>query len=400
MSDNSQSPSTPPQDPPFRRVLPHVILVSLMFLLIYLDRAMFGPLLPYIEREFDINHASSTRLLLFMSLGYSGSMFLSGFSASKIRPRVMVAGSVILCGLLMVALSMAASLPLLTLLFIALGMASGQYFNGGLSTMRSLVPPAQWSKAISVHEIGPNGSFFLAPILVEIGTRFFGWRGTVAGIGWLSIAGGLLFFFLAKGGESPAAPVSFKGFKNALKEPKLWLFTWLMGIAIAGEFAPFSVLTMHMVDERGFAPDTASFLLSVSRVAAPFAVLGGGYVTTRFGTRPTLIVCLLVYVIGMCCMALPFTIPFVLGMTLQPLFTAMVFPPIFTLLAESFPMKDQPMLLAIGMPLAGLMGVGLMPFLLGIWGDYVSFGAGFLMMAAMVALSLPLLKLMPASSGR
>jgi len=68
---------------------------------------------------------------------------------------------------------------------------------------------------------------------------------------------------------------------------------------------------------------------------------------------------------------------------------------VFTLLAESFPIKDQPMLLGIGMPLASFMGVGIMPSLLGMWGDYVSFGAGFLMMACMVALSLPLLRLMP-----
>ena len=399
MSDNSQQNPSPRQEQPFSRVLPYVILVSLMFLLIYLDRAMFGPLLPAIEREFSISHAASTRLLFFMSLGYSVSMFFSGFSSSKIQPRIMVTGAVILSGLLMVALSMAVSLPVLTLLFITLGVAAGQYFNGGLSTMRSLVPPSQWSKAISVHEIGPNGSFFIAPILAEVGTRLFGWRGAVAGMGWLTVAAGLLFFFLAKGGETPAAPVSFKGFKNALKEPKLWLFTWLMGIAIAGEFAPFSVLTIHMIEERGFSPETAAFLLSVTRVGAPFAVLSGGFITTRFGTRPTLVFCLLVYLAGMIGMALPFTAPFVLGMTLQPLFTAMIFPPIFTLLAESFPMKDQPMLLAIGMPLAAFMGVGCMPSILGIWGDHVGFGAGFLMMAGMVAVSLPLLKLMPARDG-
>ena len=395
MSDTAQNTTPPRPAPPFRRVLPQVMLVSLMFLLTYLDRAMFGPLLPFIEGEFSISHASSTRLLLFMSLGYSASMFASGFSSSKIRPRVMVTGAVVLSGLLMVALSRAMSLPLLTLLFIALGMVAGQYFNGGLSTMRSMVPPAQWSKAISVHEFGPNGSFFLAPILAEVGTRLLGWRGVVAGMGWLTVAAGVAFCLLAKGGESPAAPVSFKGIKKALKEPRLWLFTWLMGIAIAGEFAPFSVLTLHMVEERGFSQETAAFLLSVSRVGAPFAVLGGGYITTRFGTRPVLVACLLVYAAGMVGMALPHTVPFVLGMTLQPLFTAMIFPPIFTLLAESFPMKDQPMLLAIGMPIASLLGVGLMPSILGIWGDLVSFGAGFLMMAGMVAVSLPLLKLMP-----
>lgn len=395
MADQN-APSSLRQEQPFSRLLPHVALISLMFLLTYLDRAMFGPFLPRLEEEFGISHAASTRLLLFMSLGYSASMLFSGFSSSKVRPRVLVTGAVIGTGLVLLLLSVSTSLPLLALLFAVLGMAAGQYFNGGLSSMRSFVPPAQWSKAISIHEIGPNASFFIAPLLVEMGTRFFGWRDTVLYMGWLTIAAGILFFFLGKGGEYPAAPVSFKGVRQKLKEPKLWLFTWLMGIAIAGEFAPYSVLVMHMTDERAFAPDTASFLLSVTRIGAPFAVLGGGLITARFGTRRPLLFCLLVYTVGMCCMALPFTVPFVIGMTLQPLFTAMIFPPIFTLLAESFPMRDQPLLLAIGMPLASFMGVGFMPFLLGLWGDHYSFSAGFLMMACMVALSLPLLRLMPA----
>lgn len=386
---------SPEGETSFASVLPYVILVSLMFLLTYLDRAMFGPLLPAIEGEFGITHSASTRFLLYISLGYSVSMFLSGFSASKIRPRVMVSGAIIACGMVLLAIASTHSTFLLALLFAALGAAAGQYFNGGMSTMRSLVRPSQWSKAISVHEIGPNASFFLGPILAEVGASLLGWRGVVSFMGWLSICAGVLFFFFAKGGEYPAAPVSFKGLKKVITEPKLWLFTWLMGIAISGEFAPYSVLTLHMVDERAISPEYAAFLLSASRVAAPFAVLGGGFVTSRLGTRRTLIICLISYTAGMFFMAAPWEPLFISGMFIQPVLTAMVFPPIFTLLAESFPVQSQPLLLAVGMPVASFMGVGLMPSILGIWGDSTGFAAGFVMMGCLVALSLPLLRLMP-----
>lgn len=384
------------REQPFSKNLPWVALVSMMFLLTYLDRAMFGPLLPAIEAEFSISHARSTGFLFYISLGYSISMFLSGFSSSKIRPRVMVSGALLGTGLMLQAIAYNENLAFMPALFLLLGAAAGQYFNGGLSTMRSLVPPTQWSKAISVHEIGPNASFFLAPLLAELGASFFGWRGLVSGMGWLTAAAGVFFLFFAKGGDYPAAPVSLKGFTRAFREPKLWLFTWLMGLAIAGEFAPFSVLTLHMIDERGMAPDAAAFLLAVSRVAAPFAVLFGGFVTTRLGTRRTLYVCLTAYTLGMFCMAMPWFAPFVLGMFVQPVLTAMIFPPVFTLLAESFPLKSQPLFLALGMPVASFLGVGIMPPLLGLWGDHVSFAAGFAMMGCLVALSFPLLKLMPA----
>ena len=396
MTNNIDTPSRSEteRDVPFRRVMPWVILVSGMFLLTYLDRAMFGPLLPAIEREFGISHAASTRFLFYISVGYSISMFLSGFSSSKIRPRIMVGASLLCCGLVLQGIALAENLTVLALLFVLLGMAAGQYFNGGLSTMRSLVPPIQWSKAIAIHEFGPNASFFIGPILAEIGAAWFGWRGVVSGMGWLTLAAGVVFLLIAKGGECPAAPVSYSGFKKALKEPRLWLFTWLMGIAIAGEFAPFSVLTLHMIDERTLAPETAAFLLSVSRIAAPFAVLGGGFVTARLGTRRTLGLCLLCYAAGMLCMAAPWFWLFTLGMFVQPVMTAMCFPPIFTLLAESFPLKEQPLLLAIGMPVGSFMGVGLMPSVLGVFGDHASFNAGFAMMGVLVAASLPLLRLL------
>lgn len=366
-----------------------------MFLLSYLDRAMFGPLLPAIEQEFDISHAASTRFLLYISLGYSGSMFFSGFSSSKVRPRVLVSGALLGCGLALLGIAATTNLFLLTLLFICLGMAAGQYFNGGFSTMRGLVPPSQWTKAIAIHEIGPNASFFFGPLLAEVGSRFLGWRGVASSMGWLSIGAGLFFYFFAKGGECPAAPVSLAGLKETLAKPRLWLFTWLMGLAIAGEFAPFSILTLHMTEERAMSPETAAFLLSASRLAAPFAVLGGGFITTRLGTRRTLYTCLTVYALGMFCMSAPSHALFTAGIFIQPALTAMIFPPVFNLLAESFPAREQPLLLAIGMPIASFMGVGFMPFILGLWGDYASFYMGFAMMGGLVALSLPLMRHVP-----
>ena len=213
-SDRTDSSKAPPADSPaeaeayarerpgdFKKALPWVILVSTMFLLTYLDRAMFGPLLSSLEKEFSISHAISTRFLFFMSVGYSVSMFLSGFSSSKIRPRVLVSSSIVCCGLVLLGISAATSTAMLSLLFVMLGVAAAQYFNGGLSTMRSLVKPVEWSNAISVHEIGPNASFFIGPILAEVGGALLGWRGVVAFMGWLRIAAGHVFYFIATGGD-------------------------------------------------------------------------------------------------------------------------------------------------------------------------------------------------------
>lgn len=380
------------QDVPFRRMLPWISLISLMFLLNFLNRVIFGPILPSIEEEFAISHASSTRCLLYISLGYSLSMFFSGYSSAKIRPRVIVGVSLVSSGLIMLFIGLTKNFTILSFLFFTLGLAAGQYFNSGLITMQSLVPPAQWSKAISVHEIGPKISFFISPILAQTGASLFGWRGIVSFMGWLSIGAGIVFLLIAKGGEKKTAPISLKGFKEALQDPKLWIFVWLMGLAIAGEFAPYSVLTLYMIDERAISSETTAFLLSCSRVATPFAVLASGFITARLGAKRTLSICLIFYALGMFCLAFPYFIIFIPGLFIQPIFTAMAFPPVFTLLADSFPLKLQPLNLAIGVPLASFWGVGCMPYILGLCGDYASFAMGFIVMGMMVCVSLLLLR--------
>ena len=385
---------------PFSKVAPWVSIVGAMFLLTYLDRAMFGPLLQYFEQEYDIGHARSTSFLFYISLGYSISLFLSGFTSAKVRPRIMVGGSAIGSGLVLVGISFADDLRLFDVLFFTLGFAAGHYFNGGLSTMRSIVPPSQWSKAISIHEMGPNGSFIFGPILAEVGAAYFGWRGVVLGMGILSITAGFLFLMFARGGEAPSAKVPFRNLGKLLKEPKLWLFTWLMSLAIAGEFAPYSVLTLHLTNDRGFSPEASAWLLTTSRIASPIAVLCGGWVTLRFGTMRTLAFCMVAYALGMLLMAMPGNIPLFASMYTQPVLTAMIFPPVFTFLAESYTHSEQPMLLAVSMPIASLIGVGLMPPMLGLWGDYASFNAGFVMMGVLVATSLPMLKFMGAPTGK
>lgn len=381
---------------PFRRAFPWILLTSFVFFLNYLSRSMFGPMLPALESAFSISHAASTRLLFYLAAGYSVSLFCSGFSASKVRPRIMVGGTLLVSGASLLALARCESLISLTLLFLVFGLVAGQQFNAGMSIVRSLVPPRDWNRAISVHEVGPNTCLLLGPLVVEFGVGWWGWQGLTDHFGWLLIAAGAIFLAIGKGGETPAAPVSLTALRKALHEPLLWLFAWVMSLAVAGQFAPYSVMMLHMLDDRHLPPETASFLLSASRVSTPFAVLCGGWLAGRIGTRKTLTLAYGAYAVCMFLLAQPVFAVFTIALFVQPFMTAMVFPSLFTILAKNFP-TEQPMFLAIGMPVASLFGLGCMPPLLGLWGDYAGFGAGFVMMGVIVLISMPLIRRMGAA---
>ncbi len=369
-----QPPST------FRGALPWVSLVAAMFLLTYLDRAMFGPLLPYFEKEFNIDHGASTSFLLSISFGYALSTLFSAYTCSRFLPRTIVSAALVCCGTVLLLMGQTTSLPLIYLLFFALGCSAGHYFNGGLSTMRSLVRPEHWSRAIAVHELGPTLSFVLAPFLAGLGASYFGWRFIVNTMGILSIAGGLIFWRIAQGGTVPAPPVSWQGVSAIWHNSHFWLFTWVLVLGIAGEFAPYSVLSLYMVKELGFSQDLAATLLTISRVFPPIAILYGGFVTSRFGSIQVLMVCFLLFALSMFLMATPWFWPMTIGMFIQPVATAISFPAMFTFLVESFSAKQQPTLLAMSIPMSSILGAGIIPSIMGMFGDHSSFTHGFILL--------------------
>lgn len=400
MKDATSSPELPPTAPnePLGAVLPWVMFICFAFVISYLTRSIFGPLLPGIETELGISHAASTRLLFYSSAGYTASMLFSGPACARIRPRLLMAASLVFGGLLFQLIAITENYLVLSVLFFVFGLATGQYFNASMSALRGLVRPSQWSKTVSINEIGPNIAFIVGPVMAEFGSAWLGWRGTVVCLGWGSVAFGLAVYFFAKGGDEPVGgSVSLKRMAASVRHKELWLFTWFMGLAIAGQFAPFSVMTLHMTEERAIAPDMAALLLSVSRIAMPAGALLGGYLSIRFGTRRTVRACSAVYAFALLCMGTPLFPLFLLGLFLQPLFTAMLFPALYTMLAETFPSRRQPLLIGLGVPIASFFGIGIMPGILGIFGDHLGFAAGFLAMGVIVAASLLLFFVFPGS---
>lgn len=396
MKETRPSPSATaaeaaPDALPGGRVYPWVFLISGMFLCIYLSRAVFGPLLPHIERDFDITHAASTRLLLYMSIGYAAGIFISGFTATRLQSRFMVGVSVAGSGAMMVCVAQTGTMGYFAALLIILGLVGGHYLNGGISVMRDIVRPSQWSMAVAVHEMGPNASFLIVPILAEFGASAFGWRFVIGAMGWFCIAAGLIFARIAKGGRTTSPRLSLSRVGGIIKNPMAWLFAWLSGIGVAGEIATYSVLTMYLVEERAVDSETAAYLLSLSRVASPCTVFLGGWLCKRLGSKKSLIICLAGFAVSLLLMAAPRKELFLPGMFLQPAVCAMIFPPIFTFLMEQFAATDHSTVMALSMPAACLLGIGVIPSLLGLCGDTLGFAAGFILLAAVVAATLPLL---------
>jgi NNP family nitrate/nitrite transporter-like MFS transporter len=370
-----------------------------IFFLTYLIRVIFGPLLPEFEREFGISHAASTRLLMYISAGYSLAVFLSCFLASRVAPRRLAAVSAILGGVTLTGIAATTNPALLPFMFLLLGMVTGPYLNAGFSILRSLGPEALWGRFIAAHECAPNAGLLLAPLIAGAGSALLGRQGTLYCLGALCIAAGALFACRCRGGVRTDPPVSLAGFGQALREPGLRFFVLALGLAISAHFGIYSVLTLYMEDDLGIPTEQAALLLSTSRIAAPFAAYAAGRFCSRMGTRATMLFAFSLMAAAVACMALPSFPAFIVGLYVHPLCAALAIPTAFTHLAYAFP-KDMPLYMAIGVPIGSYIGLGVTPMLLGLWGDYVGFRAGFLMTACLMSAFLPVILLTGRPGGQ
>ena len=268
-----------------------------------------------------------------------------------------------------------------SLLFFGVGLACGLYFPAGMALLGDLVRADDWGKAIGVHEMAPNAGFILLPLLAEAAAWLCGWKSLFLLLGSASMLLAGLFLLLGRGGHTPTAQPSFAGCTRLLGKPATWAAMLLMCVALCGEFSVFSILQLFLVGERAYSPESANLVLSLSRLATPPGVLLGGWLADRHRTLAVLRFCLVAHAAGLAAMSCCTGPLLHLACAVQAVSIAMLFPVLFKQLALLYPLRLQPIALSLILPPAGFSANALMPWLLGVCGQYWSFGAGFVALA-------------------
>ena len=388
----NKSPATPL---PFSQVWGWASFVALLFLLNYMARSTLSPVLVSVEADLQVGHAQSTSLLLMQGIGFACTQAVAGFLVGRITPARVAAGCLILSGLCLLCMVFVQTLNQARVLFLLFGLASGFYFPAGMAVLGSLVRPADWGKAVGIHELAPNVGFILIPLLAQGALLFTNWRGVFALMGVCTVVTGLAFLLWGRGGTVLTAPPSFRGSAEILRRPVTWVLSLLLTVTMCGEFSVFSVLQIFLVNEGGYDPQTANWLLSLSRLATPLAVLFGGWAADHWRPLNILRWCLMAHALALVCMASGQQTLILLGGCGQALSIAACFPSLFKAIAASIPLDRQPMLLSLTMPPAAFVSAGIMPWYFGLCGQYASFGWGFLtlgLISVLSVLGLPLLR--------
>lgn len=382
----------------FRSQLGPLLILMGVFFLNFICRIVMAPLMPEVEHSLGLSHAQAGSLFLPLTLGYFLTCMGSGFVSSRLGHRKTIIFSALATGAALGALSQTGGIGWLRSGMLFLGLGAGLYLPSGLATLTSLVNPAHWGKAMAVHELAPNLSFFLAP-LVAIGLlEMFSWRGAVGVMGTASLGWGLCFARWGRGGDFAGQAPNLTNLRVLTSLPAFWIMILFFSMGVGGSLGIYNILPLYLVNERGMSQDWANLLVAFSRITGMGASFLSGWATDRLGPRKALAAIFSVSGVLIVGLGVAHGNWLVLFLFLQLMAAVCFFPAGFSALARIGPESVRSVTISFAVPPAFVLGGGVLPAGIGYLGEMHSFGWGIGLTGVLfflMLLLLPWLRLTP-----
>jgi MFS transporter, NNP family, nitrate/nitrite transporter len=365
--------------------------LTCIFLVNLLSRVVLAPLMPVVEKDLDLRHTAAGVFFMMVALGYAAGLLGSGFLSARITHRRTIALAAVTCGCAFFLIAASHALWVIRLGLFFIGVATGIYLPSAITTITSSFEPAHWGKALSVHELAPTLAFITAPLIAEALLLVYRWQDVVILIGSASVLLGLAFFRFAPTGHIRGEAPTFGYIRLLVGKPAIWIMGGLFSLAITATIGIYSMIPLYLVAERGIDRSLANTFLGLSRISVLPMALFAGWISDRIGPKPTLAAVILINGLTAILLGLVPGKWVILMVFLQPLFTVCFFPAGFTALSRIVPPQARNLSVSLAMFIAYLIGGGLFPIAIGMFGDAGMFGLAFILTGIITILALLLI---------
>ena len=305
MSDKTQQPenSTPQSSDPGSGMFKQrsFLMTSLPFFILahaahHLLTALPQPMLPYIQEEFGLNYTRSAAILSAFALSSGAAQLPAGWLADRFGPTILITLGIVGVALAGLFVGLSHSYLMLLVCLVFMGIMADGYHPASTPLISMSVPTNMRGRALGLHLIGGNSSFFLAPIVAVAIAAAWGWRGAYLTLAIpTAILGTLFFFYLNKrygkahmeemkrryNTESPPQP----GYKR-----RLTAFLIMMVIGGGAGASVSAFLSLYMVNELGAPKELAGLALAIIFSSGLWAGPVGGYLSDKFGSTRVIII--------------------------------------------------------------------------------------------------------------
>lgn len=175
----------------------------------------------------------------------------------------------------------------------------------------------------------------------------------------------------------------------------------IMSAMMGANLGIYYILPLYLTKELFFSIGYANTLLGISRLGGVGIAILCGFLVDRFSLR--IITFTMIIISGVLTILLGMASTTLVGITLflQALFISAIPPLLWVCMARLFDREKLSMAVGFIMPFSILFGTGLVPYLLGLSGDLLSFGFGIIMLGILLILvswlTLSLKELEPSS---
>lgn len=275
------------------KTLPYFILAHASH---HLLTALPQPMLPYIQQEFNLNYTQSATVTSAFSLSSGFSQLPSGWLADRAGPTILITIGIlgVAVGGFFVGLSHNYTILIIAMVFM--GLMAGGYHPASTPLISMSVPLNLRGRALGLHLIGGNSSFFLAPIIAGAIAAVWGWRGAYIGLAIpTAVLGVFMFFYLSRHyGRAQMEAMKRKQEEERPPQPgykrRLWAFLIMMVLGGGAGATVNSFLSLYMARELGASNETAAMALSIVFSSGLWAGPVGGFISDRIGSTRVIIV--------------------------------------------------------------------------------------------------------------
>lgn len=277
------------------------------------------------------------------------------------------------------------SFNVLYVLAFILGMATGMYIPNIIPIITEYYSEHVWGRVISMHDSAASMSIFGAPFVALFFLSFVSWRTMFALLAIIYFICAILFAFSVEELKVEGKKQYFQA--ALLKNKTLWLSGILWIFAAGANLGLYFIIPLYLTKELGVPMGQANATFGFSRLGGVVVSIAAGFFADRFSLKKTTFV--LLFLTGILTMLLAIRDIRLVKILLfvQASIATGFFPISLVAVSKMFGKEERGQATGFVVTFGSVFGIGIIPYLLGVSGDLVSFRDGILILGILTTLS-------------